>query len=317
MRFWIALLLTLPARAEVLFRAPGAPPLEYRAALKADGDLRAPGDWYRKQHPVGARKDQLLDLFAEAQKAFVSGVDAGPKLLKVAELARADDWSSTERAVLAIAYLRLAQLETEEEARDRWLAASLNLGDDTFDASLFPPPLLARRTKLRGEMPRAEIPESLWREGWNLVLINGVACDADACVAPVRGPENVRVTYLSDTWLPVTKELNGDELAVTRPEQTAWLSGACERPNFHPAADRIADRRAFFGADCEAPPLRLAPVARANAQELKLPDIPSKPVPLYKNKWVWIGVGVVAAAIVMSRQKKETEREPTTTYGIR
>jgi hypothetical protein len=310
------------AHAEVLFKSVAASDIDYRSALKASEEYTPPTALYLRQHPSPLNREALLNLFTEAQKSFLSGAtaEAQRRFLAIVDFVTQDDWQKTDHEVFLTASLRLAQLDSDYDQQTRWLLRSLEFGGDIqADPALFPPPLLERREELRKTSPRAQIPAQWFVDGWTVVLINGVACTADKCSAPFESSPHLRVTFLSDQWLPYTKEIKGSDFAELQPRQTAWLTGACGKSEFHKLAASVSEKKGFWGLNCEAPARKLALQPQTQVQPETLPrlEFKEKSTPLYKNKWLWMGVGLVTAAIIVSQtqKKKEEKTEPTTTYG--
>jgi hypothetical protein len=305
----------------VLVQGPQSHPLDYRATLKAHADTISPTQDYLNSHPSVASREALLAAFAEAQRAFLenSGEEAPKKIGAVLDLLPNEDWAKSDREIFLHAYLRLAQIETDGGARDRWLTLSLLLGEDlAYDATLFPPPLLLRREELRKEIPSKIISRRLLGAGWNQVLINGVACGARDCGQWPRTPGRVRVTFLSDQWVPQTMTAESDELERLTPREIAWVEGGCSRTQWSQQAERIPAKRAFFSLECDKPELPIAlnlkPTAAA-APAIPALSVTTSSPPLYENKWLWIGVGTVLAVVLVAASQKKVSRETTTTYG--
>ena len=143
---WLLVTLLVNAQAgTVLIQGPQSKLLDYKAALKAHPDYTSPSAEYLTSHPSLAKREQLLALFAEAQKTFLqkSNEEALSQFTAVLALVTEEDWEKSDREIFFQAYLRLAQMEKDNTNRDRWLGQSLNLGEVNFDASLYPPPLLS------------------------------------------------------------------------------------------------------------------------------------------------------------------------------
>lgn len=313
----ISLFLPPAPAATVLFQ--GSSRVDYRATLKADPELISPTEYHLKSRPTVARRDELLAMFAHAQRAFLENqpAEARQSFLGVVGLLGRDDWSLSERSIFLNAYLRLAQLEADPGARRTWLADSLTLGSDLVpDADLFPPPLLQERAQLAIEVPRFRLPERWFEEGWQAVLINGQVCRVgQACPTWPRLDRDVRLTFLSDRWATVEVSRTLAGLEIYQPPRQGWFEGNCESPRFHSAADSIPARRVACAAPVAAPLVneRLQPTV-APAPEFARVNTKEEEPKFYQNKWLWAGVGVLAVAIVMSAQGKD-EKSPTTTYG--
>lgn len=256
MRFFLALLVfAQSAQAAVLVHGPGTPTLDYRAALKADRDLRSPTEFLLKSRPGSGRREALLTAFASAQKAFLENSLGEARALfeSVASMMNHADWPRADRQVFLHACLRLAQLQTDSEGQNLWLARAVAVGDDTqAEAGLFPPPLLAGLQKFRGEIPRARVSREVFEAGWTMVLLNGYVCSAQNCAGFPIGGEKVRATFLSDTWQSVTMMLDARELTTIRPKAVAWVSGDCAKTQFSAASSALKGVRSFWGLECEA-----------------------------------------------------------------
>lgn len=317
MWLFIVLSLVLPkswGEIQVLWQDPQDSRVDYAARLRADGDASSPVKAYRQKFPRGEARDRLSTLFADAQKKFLSQNSelAAQKYLEIANLISQEDWSRSDRGLFAVTFLRLAQLELNTEQQDQWLTQVILLGDVGVDRKLFPPPLMVRMDRLRGQFPWRKDVVSALKDGWSQLIINGNACEVDGCAAWPDTSEKVRVTFLSDQWKPVTERMLIREIANFKPQRLAWSDADCSD---------------FFGAQCSNRSLRLQRSLRARetdvsaqsgSRPLQLPGAPEPSMPsALKNKWLWIGVGALTAAVLIHQsQEKKTERQPTTTYGF-
>lgn len=305
----------------VLIQAPQSQTLEYRSALRAHGDYVSPTKHYLGAHPSSAARESLLVLFAAAQKAFleVSNGDARIKFVQVLELLPRDDWAGSDREIFLQVYLRLAQLESDAGARDRWLGLSLLLGGGLkYDASLFPPPLLARRSELAQQLPKVKISLRGLNSGWSQVLINGERCEKMECGTWSNYPGPVRVTYLSDQWIAQTLNLEISEIEKYSPAVTAWAEGSCAQSQFHRRADEFASKKLFFSAECDRSALAsldLKPVVPSPDEISRIPTPVKKSSSFYESKWFWAGVGTLVAVLIVRGQQSHENKQTTTTYG--
>lgn len=325
---WILLTISFSAQAAttVLIQGPQSSTLDYKAMLKAHADYVSPTAYYLSVHPDRRQRERLLNLFADAQKAFLekSLEEARGRFQSVLALLPHDDWEKNDREVFLHAYLRLAQMETEASVRDRWLGLSLLLGDASLDNSLFPPPLLTRREQMRAELPKINPVKRLLANGWNEVLLNGQPCERGACTEWPAYSGSVRVTVISDQWSPQSAAVRVSEVESLTPPTIPLVEGGCEHDNYHSSANILAAKRSFWSLECEKvkPHVNLNPVPVAGAIDplrAALPSSGKKEERFYQNKWFWAAVGsAVAIAVVASTQKKEKgseSKEPTSTYG--
>ena len=308
--------------APVLIAAPQSRPLEYRAALKAHPEFVSPTEDYLTAHPSLEEREKLLNLFADAQKSFLENSieDARRRFSDVAALILEDDWQRSDREIFLQSYLRLAQMETDPEARDRWLGHSLNLGNADFDKSLYPPPLIERRNEMAAQVPKRDLAQKFRAAGWNEILINGEACGRNECTAWPIYPGPVRLTVVSDQCLPQTRVMDVSELDRWSPATTAWVSGTCRLEQFNEAAEKFANKKAFWSLNCEKPGVTAVelspPPAVAPALPLFTESAPvEKPRAFYQSGWFWAGVGAVVVVAAVSAASQRHSTEPTTSYG--
>lgn len=325
--FFVSLISPMAWAETVLVPAPTASTREYQARLISSAYI-SPTQSYLNTHPSLAAREDLLGAYAEAQKAFLeqSLTQAQAGFENVVKKVGAEDWGATEREVFLLSYLRLAQIDGGR--RDEWLARAIQLGPDVkAEKSLFPPPLFAQLERLRKESPKMN-PGALYDSTeWTRILVNGNSCSRHACAEMPNLPGTVRVTFLSDRWLPQTLFMSLSDLPKAAPERIAWLQGSCGSPVFHAKSQKLGTKSAFWSLNCDQPGLpassglNLQPVARAPGPDaLVLPEpMKEQRTPFYKNKWVWAGVGVVAAVVIASSLSKkkasEEERVTTTSYG--
>jgi hypothetical protein len=300
-----------------LIQGTDTPRIDYRAALKANPSYESPSQAYRHAHPSGASRDAVMEALASAQKSFLenSRSEASQKFAKLVELLPSDDWSALERGIFVQALMRLAQLETDPVKQREYLARSLSIAA-VPEAGLYPPPLLKQRTQLEQEIPKVEVPRQWFEDGWTVVLINGQACRADNCEPIAASNGSIRVTLLSEQWIPVTAEVRAADLAGFKAKRVAWYEGTCGSEKFNPAASSLGERRTL----CDQPPgraLNLNPVASSRPDDVPRFKIKEKADPFYKNPWFWGGVGAVVVAVAIASSQNKDGKEPTTTYGFK
>jgi hypothetical protein len=328
MWIWALLVSSAMAADGVLYQAPSAPTLEYRASLKASGEWISPTQDYLRQHPAAAARDRLVQAYAQAQKSFVSAapVEARKAFESVMALSSDDDWSATEREIFAYSALRLAQLADQPASRQAWLDQAL-FYDVHPDPQLFPPPLLAE-LKAR-PVSRLRLNTSFDSGEWSAILIAGRLCTRFDCPeVPSPAALTVRVTFLSDKWQPQVANVSLGELNKVQPERRPYVHGRCEKPD-----DFGRRARAFYSLSCDTQ--KTEPDLQPHLATVETPPwtqpIPeSHSRPLLQNKWFWIGTGaaaVVAAAVIIASQRHSHDSgggsssgaspapQPTSTYG--
>lgn len=309
------------AATTVLVQGPEAQILDYRATLKAHADSVSPTQDYLNAHPLVRERENLLVVFSEAQKSFLekSNEEARKKFIEVLALLTNDDWAKGDREIFLHAYLRLAQLESDSAQRDHWLSLSLLLGEAlNYDNMLFPPPLLVRRKQLSQDLPRQLISRKNWAPEWTQVLINGQPCGHQDCGQWLRLAGRVRVTFLSDKWMPQSLIVNSSDLLRLHPREIVWAEGGCGQVRWHDGTPH--NRKIFWNLECDKTTLpitlNIMPATGAEAEAVPTLALQPERKAFYKSPWFWAGVGTaVVVAVVIASSKSKEKREPTTSYG--
>lgn len=316
----------------VLFQAPTASNIEYQARLKSNPWAISPVQLYLKQHPSAMAREHLLSLFSEAQQAFVEGPlsDAKSKFESITKTSEAEDWDQPSRQIILISLMRLAQLETDPHRKDEWLTRALVYGEAeiaNLDTSLFPPPQMDRLKQLAKETPKSSLHFENTIQDWTLILINGTPCNRECPLLPDLPSQKVRLTFLSNKWLPRTYVVNLSELSSLRPPLEPWVQGKCGHNMFNTLATPLSDKQAFWSLSCENKNIRPTSSDPTVFNAIHMAPLPASEPPnesksWIRSKWFWIALGgtliaTTTAISVMnsSSHQKETKTEPTTTFG--
>jgi hypothetical protein len=317
---WVSLLLSLATASTLWVKSPQSSVLDYQATLKAHAHALSPTQAYLQSHPLIENREKLLNLFSQAQRDFLdrSSGESRERFLDVLRLLPSDDWATADREIFLQVYLRLAQLANGDTERDLWLTQSLELGDNVnYDKTLFPPPLLLRREELILRLARRSLSRRFLTAAWSQVLLNGRACEKDDCGSwPVGG--KLRVTVLSDEFLPQSKMIAVADFEHFHPAAVPWVEGVCSDPHWNHLAEIYPDKKAFWSLDCERPPaaLQLSPRLPEHLALLAPMSEPHDSKPFYHSTWFWVGAGLVSTAlVVVATQHPREEHQSTTTYG--
>lgn len=318
--FALLLLFGLSGHAEtILVPSDTSAVREYEARRQANGYI-TPSAAYARQFPKPAAREHLLALYSQAHKAFLENTKAEAQRLygEVVQLTRTEDWSKGDREILLLAYLRLAQIDSAN--RDAWLLEAVQLGPGLeTDTSLFPPPLWERFARMRAEAPRLRPVKVLAYGEWTELLINGMSCTRAKCPEFASTPRPVRVTFVSNRWLPQTLTLSLSEIERASPPRQPLLIGSCGNPQFHPGTEWMQDKLPFWSLECEGKRNEIKRPVPGEAATLPVLALPEEPRPARKSwlesKWFWAGVGVIATAMIIENNRpRREERVPTTTY---
>lgn len=308
---------------EVLIPASDSPPLEWKAYLQAHPEFLTPSAALEKQRPSSTNRERLIRLFAEAQSDYLSNdLDrARERYQAVANETLNEDWAEQDREILLISHLRLAQLAIRAEDRIAWLRAAASVGDVSVDSRLFPPPLWSEWKSVLNSLDETALNFAQLGRDWTRVLINGRSCTRNPCRVTMEKQARVRVTWVSDVWVPFTRITRVDQIESAIADKRPWLKGSCAQLEWTRDAEEFSSRVGFFSLACAQRSLagldekRLTPLPTPAAPLPWRNPQPKSDRPLYKSVWLWLGVGTLAAIVVAHNQKSKETREPTTTYG--
>jgi hypothetical protein len=178
-----------------------------------------------------AEVEHLSRLLERAQSAWLNEPQTTSKSLLKQITARAldHDWRDSEREAIHYAYFRLAQLATHDAERDENLKLAIAF-DFEFspDATLFPPPLIARFQKLKAELLAAAHLVKLSRifPNHQIVRINGrkfTTLDLDVPILEGR----FRISAFSDEYPAFHATLTRSQLSELVLRQAPVAPGRC------------------------------------------------------------------------------------------
>ncbi len=285
--------------------------LEYEKYLNDHPELISYVQYFKKQHLNLSHA--LYQELKQAQFEFINGSleKSHQHFQRIVDLKHQQDWNEEERATIHFAFLRLAQLTSEDLVKNQLLIDAFEF-DPTLkiDKLLFPPPMVETYYSLKKTKK-----ENVWSlpqnaDQFDEVLLNGRSVGKRTGF--VRAPNSIqRFTFLSNRFKAVTLTVKSSQLETIKIVLSPLSEGNCENPRWTQEMDEKIDF-ILIDQDC---------IGRSN---YNLNTHPPKIVGLsqiehksrsqfsfVKSKWFWLGVSVLAVgAIVSQNQKQESVAHP-------
>ncbi len=320
------------AEAEVVVRHPDVDTASYFKAINA-GSVSVV-DHIESHLPAQADEKRLLQKFERAQKLFLSSdLDAAKvAYIEIAEEAFRADWSETQRKVITLSFLRVAQLSNDPHAVEDYLVRAVHFGwQIEIDSTMFPPPLVSQYSEIlareRSKSLQVDFKEKFPQH--DLIIIDGKRVKADLLRAYTVFPGRHRVTAVSNSHQLFTQELTLSQLNLIKADVPAFAIGNCDEPSLSGYQSLDSEViRVVFPNDCSRTYTGTSWVNSADRLPAKLTHLPShsfaltsspKPI-LSKKKLVLIGIGVgvivTSALIIKKSQQRREEIQPVTRQGF-
>ena len=168
--------------SQVFVKPPGVKPLEFRAYVQSlGGKAKSFSKHLLLEKRKEAESHNLKSKFLQAQEFYLSGEEKKAMRIfnQIIELALSADWNEKDRRIILYSFLRLAQIEKEEEKKKALLISARDFSlkplsrDNYKDYDLFPPPLMKRLEALETISPYLTLDIKTLFPGFDVILING------------------------------------------------------------------------------------------------------------------------------------------------
>jgi hypothetical protein len=311
----------------VIIQSSAADSTRFEGFVKSRALAVKYSDYYRNSNPPLARIRHLQNQFTTANKSFLEGTLQKAKSdfeLMVLD-ARAADWEKSQRGLIHMAYLRLAQMASNSETRTQYIKDAIAF-DSTLlpEKNLIPPPITSEYNKELQEYKKsiAFWDTTSFSKDFDYAIINGQVFDFKKGSKIPIGHGQHRVTLLSDLYSPIHRVLNQDQILALVPAGIPMAQGTCSAPQVETLEPSPNSYSVFFNDDCVAShnngswtsttPFALVPrteKAEVHAIETDLPR------PSTINWWavgaIAATVGIIIYAVANSSAEKQ---QPTPTH---
>jgi hypothetical protein len=292
--------------------------------LELDKNYKSFSNYYLESVPKEKNVENLLNEFESAQKYY---------LVKSFELARqyyenvvaysdVDEWKDVHRKIIFLSYIRLSELNKQNE-QDLILQAlrfSLETDPSQFELSK---ETLKKITEAKKSFLKETISWQVtpFKKEFTYILINGHTIDLKK-IETIKIPSGkFRVTFLSDVYKPQTYQVSSQQIPLLVPTRIPFVSGSCEKPFINNEGEAPTDLAAYFSKDCIKQQVGNKWILSSNSKNPNfIPAVDSaggeftssyhNDEPIYKKSWFLIAVGVVATTAAIYAFSKD-EKKPT------
>jgi hypothetical protein len=214
----------------VWVRHPGSSPSEFESELFRVGDAVA----FVDAHPIDDRyrgdKQRLIDSFAAAQSHFAVAnyLLAEREYQKILQIRLEHDWDAEARALIAQAFLRLAENQKQLSRKAHLLREAATFYDEGAVVwSQFAPTLQGQLLQAQRQLQTLPIPRSVL--AFDAVAINGKKYPLPSQLPAAMGNGLQRITFLSNRYWPQTRIVNATDFLKWRPEVVAFAENCRQR----------------------------------------------------------------------------------------
>ncbi len=282
--------------ADVMVQSEQSHDLEYQKYINENTDKISFVDHLFQKKSKDARLGELLK---QAQFEFLKGSldKARGQFQKIVDLSFKEDWNTEQRDIINYSFLRLAQLQKNKQKQTETLRLSLAFDSkSSANQELFPPPLIAKRKRLKEKLKTQvwALPKNT--EKFDQVFVNGQKVDfSSGFLKKELGP--LRISFYSNKWRPQSFQLKASELGEVRLPMIPLVTGGCHNPIFN--TDSLTQTKlTLFDQGCTGSAQTQLAGLPTSDSALSFPKEKRKKGPkFYENKWFWIGLSVVAVGL--------------------
>jgi hypothetical protein len=226
------LLFNLNTRAEIIaIRGQKVSMETFKEQLYLEPNYKAFSAYYMDQITKTIPNEELIELFAAARKAELLHDLHAAKIYyyKISALRYNHDWQTPERKLLMHSFLRISELASTKNEKLEWQKIASSWMPLTYEWQTLVTEKSFNEIKA---LSKKEVVKAPWPPAWkhfDLALINGepfYASDTQKGLTHPRG--RMRLTLLSDSYKPVTSEMDGTQVALFEPERLPLAHGRCD-----------------------------------------------------------------------------------------
>jgi hypothetical protein len=318
---------------QVYFQSPGVNEVAYYTVLKSEPQGRSFSHAFLDMRRSIKEVSELQSDFLRAQENYLTSENrSNIKMWRnVTRWEHKADWSVTQREMIQIAFLRLAQLSRnpKEEVQLVERAFALDPGLK-IEGLQFSPSLVAHWQEIKVAANFVELQNERFA-GFSHLLINGSPYIlSDAKIKLPYGTH--RFTWISNQFLPVTRVLDTKHVNQVVLPQVPLVSGTCEKPVTTDGLRELmedfvelksAQLQIVYPEECVAGLNASAPTMKKIVEPSPFDDAISqlstskeeKPsAPFYKRPKFWLGSMLVSGVLLYFHQQNDRASEAPPTH---
>jgi hypothetical protein len=321
----LCLFSSLSAQSEVLIRNENISPQVYSAVLQTRTSATSLVEHEEEIYPSDASITHLMRILKHAQADFLKGneTEARRSFWEMTSLAQTQDWHEPQRHAIFYAYLRLAQLTSNEPEKMKIVEDAASFAPDLKpDASLFAPPLVAlwKQTleSILRKSTRIAIDEKF--AGYDILKVDGLSYHMNKVTQISIAPGMHRLSLLSNSRPYFSQQMTATQLNLFRVDSKPLAFGDCAEPGllqfkelnlsmvsvlYSDSCVRTYSGTTWIKGENPLQDIGVKDVAGALPSGLSTTGL-SAPPP--SHKWLWIGVAaaaVASAALIYRHQQDQ------------
>lgn len=314
------------ASSGVMIQAATTDSARFDGYARSRANLIKFSDHYKSINPSLPKMRQLQDLFISANRSFLEGSlqKAKTDFEMVAFEARSADWDKSQRDLIHLSLLRLAQLENDRQKRTAYIKEAIDF--DRYkspDVDLFPPPIIDEFRRLHSQhLQQLQSWDTTdFSKDFDYILLNGQIYDLKKGTKILVGMGRYRVTLLSDSYSPIIRVMTYDQMQAMLPTGIPLAQGHCNSPDVERPEQMPERYSVFFPDDCIAKyengrwqkESDIKPYVRTIKTEEVFSTAPTEK-PSSAN---WLAIGIITAVVgvvTYSIIKNQSESSPRPTH---
>jgi hypothetical protein len=279
-------------------------------------------EYYLETHPQQKNVENLLNEFESAQKYYLvkSKELAIQNYEKVISFSDMDDWRDIHRKIIFLSYIRMSELNPENQKT--WILKALSFSMDTDPRKLdLDKKTIKKILDLKNSLKQTPgMAQTIsWQVGplkrdFSYILINGHIIDLKK-IETVKIPSGkFRLTFLSDIYKPQTLQVSSQQIPLLIPTRIPFVSGNCEKPYVNNEGEILSDISIYYSRDCIKDQIGKKFLVTSPALPNSTPNLLTTAKykePIYKKNWFWVAAGILGSVALIYVVHKNDEKKPT------
>jgi hypothetical protein len=290
--------------SHILYKSVDQTEIEFQAQKLAHGESIGFDEYQLRNIVPTTLHENLKHTYLEAQSEMLKSEisQLSDHWHEVVNYAYKADWEELDREMISIAFLRLAQLAPSSLETRKYILQAIEF-DDQYkpDTQIFQPPIVEEFFKIKTQSRKLNISCARFK-GFTFVLVNGSRNNIEnkSSLSLQNGVK--RVTFISPTYLPVTRVFETQNLSNFEPQKisakSTTLSVAVEVPSI---ALPLEDLNPTF-------------IEGSNSPSIEKQMGKNEEKSFYEKPKFWIGASVIAAGLFYLNHQNNSDSDSGTTH---
>lgn len=308
-------------KTEYLVKAPDISKAEYMGIVQSRPQWKQFVELQEAKLVQKQNRELLRSQFIQAQNIFLNQPknEAMKAWEAITLFQHQEDWQEAERLIIVIAYLRLAQMATQNEEIRQFLEKAAQYSPElNIEPDLFPPPLMKLYDNMKQSVSKLKIPVKNWDQ-YDVVYIDGKKQLLNNKQYFYASPGFHRFHFLSNQRKPLLRITTTEQLTAIEPNESNWLQGNCSQPisNLEHYSNEATK---WVFAECVTDELdslkpKSKPITHLNITERFTREGPTEPKFYEKSSFWYTSAFLVLAGLIIHKQTEERSPQPGSKEG--